>query len=70
MKVLVLGCGEMGESAIDDLYHYGEFNEIVVVTRNLSKASRVLDGCKGKNIKTGVAKINIENITRRHAQRG
>lgn len=63
MKVLVLGCGEMGESAIDDLYHYGEFNEIVVGTRNLSKASRVLDGCKGKNIKTSAAKINVENIT-------
>ncbi len=62
MKVLVLGCGEMGESAIDDLYHYGEFNEIVVGTRNLSKASRILEGCKGKNIKTSTAKVNAENI--------
>jgi saccharopine dehydrogenase-like NADP-dependent oxidoreductase len=63
MKVLVLGCGEMGESAIDDLYHYSEFNEIVVGTRNLSKASRILEGCKGNKIKTSAIKVNAENTT-------
>jgi saccharopine dehydrogenase-like NADP-dependent oxidoreductase len=62
MKVLVLGCGEMGESVIDDLYYYGEFHEIVVGSRHLSKASRVLDGCKGKNIKISAVEINAENI--------
>jgi saccharopine dehydrogenase-like NADP-dependent oxidoreductase len=63
MKVLVLGCGEMGESAIDDLYHYSEFNEIVVGTRNLSKASRILEGCKGNKIKTSAIKVNAESTT-------
>lgn len=62
MKVLVLGCGEMGESAIHDLYDYGEFDEIIIGTRDLSKAFNVLNSCKGGDSKTKAVKIHIENI--------
>ena len=63
MKVLVLGCGEMGTSAIEDVYHYGEFDEIIVGTRNEKKAMQVLDTCKEKNVKTRAVKINVNRFT-------
>ena len=40
MKVLVLGCGEMGASAIEDLYKHGKFKDLIVATRNTEKANR------------------------------
>ncbi len=62
MKVLVLGCGEMGESAIEDLYQYGDFEEIIVGTRTPEKVSRVLDRCKGQIVKISPRMTNVENV--------
>ncbi len=58
-KVLVLGCGEMGEVAVKDLYKYGKFDEIVVGTRNLKKAQRVLSGISGRNITLTPTRIDV-----------
>ena len=61
MKVLVLGCGEMGETAVEDLYHYGGFKEITVATRSLEKVKKVIPRLKGRQIKVIPRKINIKN---------
>jgi lysine 6-dehydrogenase len=42
MKVLVLGCGEMGETAVRDLHEHGPFDEITVATRTREKAERIV----------------------------
>lgn len=59
MKVLVLGCGEMGAEAVKDLYAYGNFNEIVAGTRTLSKANKVLGGLKGNKTKVSARCIDL-----------
>jgi saccharopine dehydrogenase (NAD+, L-lysine-forming) len=43
MKVLVLGCGEVGETALRDLHAYGPFDEVTVATRTLEKARAVME---------------------------
>lgn len=60
MKVLLLGCGEMGEAALEDLYFYGKFKEITVGTRSVEKVSRVLSKLSGKKVKVIVEKIDVE----------
>jgi saccharopine dehydrogenase-like NADP-dependent oxidoreductase len=47
-KVLVLGCGQMGEEAIPDLYKSGKFGELAVGTRSLEKALTLLSRLRGK----------------------
>ena len=61
MKVLVLGCGEMGESAVEDLYYYGKFKEITVATRKIEKAKRVISTLKGKKVKVCEKEIDVNN---------
>lgn len=47
MRALVLGCGEMGRTAVRDLYEYGPFDELVVATRSVDKAETVLGELHG-----------------------
>jgi saccharopine dehydrogenase-like NADP-dependent oxidoreductase len=61
MRVLVLGCGEMGSSAIDDLYHYGRLKEIVIGTRGINKAKSLISELKGNDTKISVREIEVEN---------
>lgn len=61
MKVLVLGCGEMGESVVEDLYYYGKFKEITVATRKIEKAKRVVSTLKGKKVKVCGKEIDVSN---------
>jgi len=61
MKVLVLGCGEMGESAVEDLYYYGKFKEITVGTRSIEKAKKVISTLKGKKVKVCGKEIDVSN---------
>ncbi len=61
MRVLVLGCGEMGTSAIDDLYHYGQLEEIVIGTRGIKKAKSLISGLNGKATKISVQEIQVED---------
>jgi saccharopine dehydrogenase (NAD+, L-lysine-forming) len=61
MKALVLGCGEMGLSAIEDLYHYGNLKEIFIGTRNAGKADTLLAELRGMNTKVHVRDIQVEN---------
>lgn len=61
MRVLVLGCGEMGEVAVEDLYYYGEFDEIVIGTRSVEKAKKLMLKLTGKNCKVSVGEIDVNN---------
>ena len=47
MKILVLGCGQMGEAAVEDLHKYGNFKEIIIGTRSVEKAKRVMQKLSG-----------------------
>jgi len=64
MKVLVLGCGEMGSAAVRDLYAYSDFDEIIVGTRSLRKANDLLSILKGKTTKVSAQHINVEDTER------
>jgi len=59
MKVLILGCGEMGSSAITDLYHHGKFKEIVIATRSAAKVKKLLPTLKGRPINVSINEIDV-----------
>lgn len=61
MKALVLGCGEMGVSAITDLYFYGELKEIIIASRHIGKVNNLLPELVGKNTNVDAREINVEN---------
>ena len=61
MRVLVLGCGEMGEVAVEDLYYHGEFDEIIIGTRSIEKAKKLMLKLTGKNCKVSVREIDVNN---------
>jgi saccharopine dehydrogenase (NAD+, L-lysine-forming) len=50
MRVLVLGCGEMGQTAVQDLYEYGPFSEIVVATRSQERAEAIVSELSGRAV--------------------
>jgi saccharopine dehydrogenase (NAD+, L-lysine-forming) len=58
MKAIVIGCGEMGETAIADLYEYGEFEEILVATRSPDRAQRLIDSLEGGPTRLRAAKAD------------
>jgi saccharopine dehydrogenase-like NADP-dependent oxidoreductase len=61
MRVLVLGCGEMGESAVQDLYEFGPFDEIVVGTRSVARAREVLGRLSGRSVRTSAEEVDVKN---------
>ena len=61
MKVLVLGCGEMGETAIQDLYEFGPFHEIVVGTRSVAHAREVLGRLSGRPVRVSAEEVDVKN---------
>jgi saccharopine dehydrogenase (NAD+, L-lysine-forming) len=61
MKVLVLGSGEMAETAIQDLYTFGEFDEILLGSRNPVQAEKVISGLHGKGAKVSTTPIDVSN---------
>jgi saccharopine dehydrogenase-like NADP-dependent oxidoreductase len=61
MKVLLLGCGEIGKEALRDLYHYGIFEEIIVGTRNLSNSSDFISALNGRSTRIKQISIDISN---------
>ena len=61
MKVLVLGCGEMGEEAVRDLCQYGEFDEILVCTRTVDKARAILSELEGGRVKISARHIDLDD---------
>ncbi len=64
MKALVLGCGEMGAVAVEDLYRYGEFNEILIGTRSPDKAKRVISKLEGGEAKISTARVDANDTAR------
>lgn len=61
MKALLLGCGEIGEEALRDLYDYGNFNEIRVGTRTTSKANLIINSLSPNNTKITIREIDVAN---------
>jgi len=59
MKALVLGCGEMGESALRDLYNYGKLKEITVATRTLNKAEKVISHLKDRKTCVSGRRVDV-----------
>jgi len=59
MKVLVLGCGEMGSSAIKDLYRHGTFKEIIVATRSMDKFKKLHPELKGRPVNVSVHTFDV-----------
>jgi saccharopine dehydrogenase (NAD+, L-lysine-forming) len=67
MKALVLGCGEMGEEVIRDLYRYGGFDDIVVGTRSPDKVERLRESLNGHGARVTATCVDagcIESLTR------
>lgn len=63
MKVMVLGCGEIGKEAIRDLYMSGKFKEIAVGTRNMDKAKAVLAQLSGRKTKVSLFSVEVGRAT-------
>lgn len=61
MKATVIGCGEMGEVAVRDLYQYGDFEEIVIATRNPEAARAALGDLSGGAARLAVERVRIED---------
>ena len=57
MKALVLGCGEMGEEALRDLFLHGDVEEIAVATRDPDKARAFV-----ARLGPGKPRIRVERI--------
>ena len=59
MKVLVLGCGEMAQVAIQDLVEHGVFSDVVVGTRHPARAEAFLSGVARLTIRTSAVTIDV-----------
>lgn len=59
MKVLVLGCGEMAQVAIQDLVEHGVFADVVVGTRHPARAEAFLAGIARPTIRTSAVAIDV-----------
>ncbi|HEX9007019.1 MAG TPA: saccharopine dehydrogenase NADP-binding domain-containing protein [Bacteroidota bacterium] len=58
MKALLLGCGEMGEETLKDLYHYGKLDEIVVGTRSSEHALRAARALQGGHSRVSPVRVD------------
>jgi len=62
MKALLLGCGTIGKECLQDLYHYGSFEEIIVGTRTLSHAAEFIASLTGQPTKITHVSLDISNV--------
>lgn len=62
MKALLLGCGEMGEEALRDMYEYGNFEELRIGTRTTSKANNIVTSLKPNKTKISIHEIDASNV--------
>ncbi len=59
MKVLALGCGEMGKVAIRDLVEYGDFGEVVVGDIDLKKTEDFVEKLKSEKTKVSAKFVDV-----------
>jgi lysine 6-dehydrogenase len=62
MKALLLGCGEMGEEALKDLHEYGEFDELRVATRTVSRAEEIIASLKSNHTRIITHEIDAADV--------
>jgi saccharopine dehydrogenase-like NADP-dependent oxidoreductase len=61
MKALVLGCGEMGQVAIDDLVAHDVFAQVAVATRRLEAAETFLAGLPARSSRTAAFQVDVQD---------
>jgi saccharopine dehydrogenase-like NADP-dependent oxidoreductase len=62
MKALVLGCGEMGVVAIEDLVRHGMFRQVGVAARTLGRVERVLaDLPLSHTVRTTAHRVDVQD---------
>lgn len=61
MKALVLGCGEMGQVAIEDLISHGVFLEVAVGTRRLESAEAFLESLPFRPTRTVAHRVEVQD---------
>ena len=59
MKALVLGSGEMGQVAIDDLVRHGVFQKVTVGTRHPDRAEAFLDTLPTSSVRTAAVQVDV-----------
>ena len=59
MKVLALGCGEMGKVAVKDLVEYGDFDEVVVGDINLEKAENFVKKLESEKTEVSAKFVDV-----------
>ena len=59
MRVLALGCGEMGKVAVKDLVEYGDFDEVVVGDINLKKTENFVKKLKSEKTKISAKFVDV-----------
>jgi len=59
LKVLVLGSGEMGQVAIDDLVRHGVFQKVTVGTRHPDRAEAFLDTLPTSSVRTAAVQVDV-----------
>jgi saccharopine dehydrogenase (NAD+, L-lysine-forming) len=62
MRACVLGCGEIGEETVTDLYEHGTFDEIIVATRTPSRAEELINRLHGRNVVMRVARVDAADV--------
>jgi len=61
MRVLALGCGEMGKVAIKDLVEYGDFDEVVAGDINLKKTENFVKKLKSEKTKVSAKFVDVSD---------
>ena len=61
MRALVLGSGEMGQVAIDDLVKHGVFAQVTVGTRHPERTEEFLGTLPKRGTRTAVARIDVQD---------
>lgn len=64
MRALVLGSGEMGQVAIDDLVKHGVFAQVTVGTRHPERTEEFLGTLPKRGTRTAVARIDVQDRER------
>lgn len=61
MKALVLGCGEMGRVAIEDLVTHGVFAEVVIACRTAERANSYLADLPSHKTRMAAVKVDVRD---------
>lgn len=61
MRALVLGCGEMGRVAVEDLVRHGVFHEVTIATRHPDRVERTLAALPARATRVRVVRGDVQD---------